>query len=448
MVILDVTIVNVALPSIGDELGFSPAHLQWVITAYVLFTGGLMLLGGRAGDLLGRRRVLLTGLALFTTASLASGLAASPSALIVARAVQGIGAAMLVPSALSIVTTTYSGHARAVALAVWGAVGSAGAAVGVLLGGVLTTLLGWESIFLINVPVGIATAIATVTMIPGDRPGASAVGRFDITGAITVMGGLLALVYSFDHAAQHGWGATTTLAPLALSIGLFAAFAVLERRSASPLIPPATWAVRSLVASAAVMLIATGLLVGAFFLNTIYLQHVLDATALETGLAFLPFALVIGAGAHFASRALPRIGSRYVAITGLALMAVGAATLAAAPDRAAYGTDLLPGFLVLGAGVGMVFVAMSVTAMADVSHEGAGLASGLMTTAHELGAALGVAVLSAVAASATSAAGSSFASGYEDGFIVSAVVAAVLAVVAAVAVPAVRPAAGARIGIH
>jgi fucose permease len=258
----------------------------------------------------------------------------------------------------------------------------------------------------------------------------------------------VALVYSLDRAAQDGWGATTTLALLALSLALFAGFALLERRSSSPLVPPATWSSRSLVASAAVMLVATGLLVGAFFLNTIYLQRVLDATALETGLAFLPFALVIIAGAHVASRVLPRFGSRGVAIAGLSLVAVGSAILAAAPDSAAYGSDLLPGYLVLGAGVGLVFVAVSVTAMADISHERAGLASGLMTTAHELGAALGVAVLSAVAAGAASAAGPSFAQGYENGFLVSAGIAAALAVFVAAAVPVVRPAPGASAGMH
>jgi EmrB/QacA subfamily drug resistance transporter len=444
MVILDATVVNVALPSIGRSLSFATADLQWVVTAYVLFTGGLMLLGGRATDLLGRRRVFLTGLFVFTAASLTSGLAWSPAALVAARAVQGIGAALLVPAALAIVTTAYEGAQRRTALAVWGALGSAGAAAGVLLGGVITTLLGWEWVFFVNVPVGLAVALATTQVVPaaaGHRTGT----RLDLPGALVVMAGLVTLVYALDGAPRHGWGSARTLALLGVAAVLLAAFAALERVGRDPLVPPATWRVRPLVASAAVMLGATGVLVGTFFLNTVYLQRVLGDSALQTGLAFLPLTVVILLAAHVASHLLEHAGSRVVALAGLALMAGGALLLAAAPDRASYLQDLLPGFLVLGFGVGMAFVAAQVTAMSEVRHEQAGLASGLMTTAHELGAALGVAVLSAVALTGS---GGGFAGGYGDGFLVAAGTAAVLALGVLVAFPSVRPAPGTRVAMH
>jgi EmrB/QacA subfamily drug resistance transporter len=443
MVILDVTVVNVALPSIGKALSFAATDLQWVVTAYVLFTGGLMLLGGRATDMLGRRRVFMVGLLVFTAASLASGLAWSPAALIVARAAQGFGAALLLPSALAIITTTYGAAQRTVALSIWGAIGSAGVAAGVLFGGVITTLLGWEWIFFINVPVGFVVAAGAVRLLPAVQPLPPARVRLDLLGAATVMVGLVTLVYAVVGTAQYGWGSGRTLLLLGIAGALLAAFIGIELRGRGPLVPPATWRVRSLVSSAVVMLGATGILVGAFYLNTLYLQNVLGHSALKTGLSFLPLALVIFAAAHLGSHLLPHAGSRVVALGGLALMAIAALLLAAAPDRASYTTDLLPGFLLLGAGVGLVFVAVTVTAMADVRHDQAGLASGMMTTAHELGAALGVAVLAAVAT-----ANGNPVSGYGTGFLVAAAVAAVLAVVAVVALPSFRPAPGTQASMH
>jgi EmrB/QacA subfamily drug resistance transporter len=448
MVILDITVVNVALPSIGGALGFAAADLQWVVTIYVLFTGGLLLLGGRVADLFDRRVVFLTGLSLFTAASLASGLAWSPTALVVARAAQGIGAALLTPSALAIITTTYTGAQRNAALSAWGAIGSAGAAAGVLFGGVLTTWLSWEWVFLINVPVGIVAGMLTLRLVP-PAPAAASQRRLDLAGALTVVAGLMVLVYALDGTADHGWGSARTLLLLAVAGGLLAAFVVIERGSPRPLLPPATWRVPSLVSSGAVMLGATGILVGAFFLNSLYLQHVLDASALETGLGFLPLALAIGFAAHLASRLLPRAGSRVVIVVGLGLISAGGLLLAAAPDHASYAADLLPGFLVLGIGVGLVFPAVTVTAMSEVHADRAGLASGFMATSHELGAALGVAVLSAIATTAgdpTTITGVS--AGYEDGFIAAAAIAAFLVAVAALAVPAIRPAAGARASLH
>src|SRR5918998_3008769 len=439
MVILDITVVNVALPSIGAALGFAAADLQWVVTIYVLLTGGLLLLGGRLADRFDRRLVFLTGLSVFTAASLASGLAPSPGALIAARAVQGVGAALLTPAALSIVTTTYTGSQLTKALSAWGAIGSAGAAAGVLFGGVLTSGLSWEWVFLINVPVGIAAIALTPRLIPAGRP-AVGEGGLDLPGALTVVAGLMVLVYALDGTSDHGWGSARTLLLLALAAGLLAVFALVERASRQPLLPPATWRHRSLVSSGAVVLGVTGILVGTFFLNSLYLQHVLDASALETGLGFLPLALSIGAAAHVASRLLPRAGTRSIVVAGLALVAAGALLLAAAPDDASYVANLLPGFLVLGVGMGLVFPGVTVTALGGVDPEEAGLASGFMATSHELGAALGVAVLAAIAATAgdiTTVSG--IAAGYQDAFIAAAGIGVALAAIALWSLPSVRP---------
>jgi EmrB/QacA subfamily drug resistance transporter len=443
MVVLDMTVANVALPSIAADLGFAPGDLQWVITVYLLFTGGLLLLGGRTADLLGHRRVFLGGLTIFTAASLASGLAPSPGALIAARAVQGLGAALLTPGALSIITTTYTGAQRTTALTTWGALASAGAAAGLVLGGMLTTWLSWEWVFLINVPVGLVAGLLALHLVPSAPPVRTGRRQLDLPGAASVVAGLVVLVYALEGTAEHGWGSARTLLLLALAGSLLATFATIERSVARPLLPPQTWRVRSLVAAAALMLGATGVMVGTFFLNSLYLQNALGWSALESGFAFLPLVLAIALAAHLAGRLLAHAGSRTVAVTGLLLIAAGALLLTLAPDRAGYATDLLPGFLLLGLGLGLVFPTASVTAMSEVQAERAGLASGLMSTAHELGAALGVAVLSAVAASAPDA-----AAGYADGFLVAAGIAAGLAVLALLAVPAIRPAHGARAATH
>jgi EmrB/QacA subfamily drug resistance transporter len=442
MVVLDITVVNVALPSIAEDLGFAEGDLQWVITAYVLFTGGLLMLGGRATDLFGRRRVFLTGLAIFTLASLASGLAPSPEALIVARAVQGLGAAMLTPGALSIVTTTYAGSQRTAALAAWSAIGSAGAAAGVVLGGILTTGLGWEWVFFINVPIGVATAIGVLMVVPAARP--TAFGqRLDVLGALTAVAGLVVLVYGIEGANEQGWGSAQTVLLLIASAALLTTFLMVERRVREPILPPNTWSNRSLTSGVSLILVATALLVAVFFLNSIYLQDVLGWSALETGLAFLPLVIVIGVGANAATNLIPRIGSRNLAALGLLLVAGGATLLLVAPDVASYGPDILPGFLVLGLGVGFVFPASSIAAMSEVGEEGAGLASGLLTTGHELGAAFGVAAISAVATAA-----STFVAGYANAFAAVAVGAGVVAIVTLVATPTVRPQAEAQAEAH
>jgi MFS family permease len=488
MVILDATVVNVALPSIARSLGLAAGELQWVVTAYVLASGGLVLIGGRAADLAGGRRIFLAGLAVFTAASLASGLAPAAGALIAARAGQGLGAALLTPAALSVITTSYAGPQRATALGVWGALGGAGAAVGVLAGGVLTTWLGWRSVFLVNVPVGAAAGLMGLRLlsrreprrgqdhVPGQgqdhkpgqgqdhkpgqgqdhKPGQGAGQRpepgpargsgreLDLPGAALAVAGLVTLVYALAGAPAHAWGSARTLGLLTLAIVLLAAFAAAERSAPRPLVPARLWRTRSLVAGVLVMLGATAVLVATFFLNSLYLQEVQGASALRTGLAFLPVALVIGAGAHLAVRLLPRTGSRLLIVTGLAVMGAGALLLTGVSARSGYLTGFLPGLLVTGAGTGLVFPATAVTAMSEIAAERAGLASGLMTAAHEIGAALGVAVFSAVAV----AAGGGIAAGYRHGFFLAAAVAGGLAVVAALLVPAVRPAPGTHVAVH
>jgi EmrB/QacA subfamily drug resistance transporter len=446
MVILDATVVNVALPSIGRALHFTAGELQWVVTAYVLFSGGLVLLGGRTADVVGRRATFLAGLTVFTAASLASGLAPSAGALIAARAGQGIGAALLTPAALSIIVATYSGAQRAVALSAWGALGGGGAAAGVLAGGILTTWLGWRSVFLVNVPVGVVAGVLSLRLVPPAGAAPRVSRELDLPGALLVVAGLVTGVYALAGTPEHGWGSGRTLLLLAASLGLLALFAAVERSARRPLLPPQTWRSRSLIAGGLVMLGATGILVGTFFLNSLYLQDVVGASPLRAGLEFLPLVGVIGLGAHLTSRLLPRVGSRVLAVAGLVLMSVGALLLSGVSAQAGYLTGLLPGLLVIGAGTGLAFPAASVTAMNDIAEDRAGLASGIMTAAHEIGAAVGVAVFSAVATVA--AAGDGFAAGYRHGFTVVAAVAAGLALIALLTLPAVRPGPGARVAVH
>jgi EmrB/QacA subfamily drug resistance transporter len=456
MVILDITVVNIALPSIGRTLRFAPADLQWVISAYVLVTGGLTLLGGRASDLFGRRRMFLTGLALFTMASLASGLAPDAGTLIATRGAQGLGAALLTPSALAIITAAYTGAQRATALSVWGALAAGGSAAGLLAGGAITTWLGWRWVFLINVPIGVAAAVLAMRLVPR-ATGASAArsgGRLDVAGALLPVAGIGTAVYAITEAPRYGWGSARTVLLLALAAVLLAAFPLVERRVSEPLVPPRALRSRSLVTGALVMLTGTGVLVGVLFLSSLYVQSVLHASPIRAGLEFLPLVLTTGAGAHLASRLLPRAGSRLLAAAGLAAMAAGALLLS---QVSGYAGGLLPGFLLIGAGVGVTFPAASVTAMHAVRAGETGLASGLLTTGHEVGAALGVAVFSAVGAatagfSVTGASGAASAAttvgAYQHVFGIGAAIAAGLAIIAALAVPAVRPPAGTKVAVH
>jgi EmrB/QacA subfamily drug resistance transporter len=449
MVTLDVTVANVALPSIGRDLGFAVGDLQWVITPYVLLTGGLMLLGGRAADLIGRRPVFLTGLSVFTLASLASGLAWTPGVLVGARAVQGVGAALLLPAALSILTTSYQGEQRTRALAAWGAIASSGMAVGLLVGGLLTELIGWQAIFLINVPIGLAVIALTAHTIVPATGGRASLGALDGRGAMLLVAGLVVALYSVSEANDHGWGSLVTLGGLAIAAALLAGFALSERLACRPLVPATLWHRRSLVSGTVITAGATAIMVGAFFLNTLYLQDVLDMTALETGLAFLPVAVAILVAAHLGSHLVGHLGSRTVLVGGLVVVAGAGLALALVPDHASYVADLLWAYVLLGFGAGLAFVGVSVGAMADVEHAEAGGASGLVTTGHEIGAAIGVAVLSAVAtAGVTPGDLAALADGYRSGFAVVVGLAIALVGVAAALMPTVRPAPGARVALH
>jgi EmrB/QacA subfamily drug resistance transporter len=432
MVILDVSVVNVALPSIGRTLSFSSTDYQWTVSAYVLLSGGLLLFGGRLADLLDRRTTFLTGLGLFTVASMASGFAASPLMMVLSRGAQGAGAAVLTPAAMSIVMTAYAGRQRTTALAVWGTIGSMGIAAGVLLGGILTTALGWQAIFFINVPIGVVVAVLTSrTVARSERTGS--LKGLDVPGAVTAVAGLLALVFAIERTTSDGWTSPVTLAAFVVAAALLGAFGVIEARVTAPLVPPSTWRLRSLVSASTVMAVITGAVVGAIFLSSLFLQGVLGSSAIVTGLEFLPLAFFITAGAAVASKLLPRLGAKPLMVGGLFIVAAGAALLATVGADPSYCSDVLPGFAVVGLGTGPMFVAVSVAAMAGIPHERSGLASGLMMTGHEVGAALGVATLTAVTGDLTTRSG--LVDGFPQAFTVIGIAMVVLAGFTALAVP-------------
>jgi EmrB/QacA subfamily drug resistance transporter len=442
MVVLDITIVNVALPSIGHALGFARADLQWIVTAYALCTGGLVLVGGRASDLFGRRRMFLTGLMLFTGASLASGLAPSAGALVAARVAQGIGAALMTPAALSILTTTYHGPQRATALSIWGAISSGAVAVGVIAGGALTSLLNWHWVFLINVPVGLITLALAAHNLPATK--ASGGGRsLDLPGAVTAVGGFVAIVYGLSGAQAHGWGSVRTLALLGAGIAMLAIFALIERSARDPLVAPAVWRERALISGAATILGISAILVGSFFLLSLYTQVELHWSALHTGVSLLPFVAAIAVGVHLTGHLIGKVGSRRLIMAGMALVAFAGVLFATGSDHAHYVPDLLPGLVVLGFGMGLGFPAASITAMSDVREQVAGVASGITSTAHEIGGALGIAILSAIAAG-----GSTIAAGDHAAFALVAVGGAALVALAATTVPSVKPTPGTKVAIH
>jgi EmrB/QacA subfamily drug resistance transporter len=450
LVVLDISVVNTALPSIGSSLHLEGGQLQWLVTAYLMMSGGGLLLGGRIADLLSRRRVFLTGLALFTVASLVSGLSDSGGQLIAARAVQGLSAALLTPSALSLIVTTYSGTQRKTALAMWGAVGSLGVAAGVLIGGLLTTWASWQAIFWVNVPIGLVALVVGRHIIAKDTGPRPTLRDFDLPGAVAVIGGLATLIYGVSGTGDHGWWSVQTVTALALSAVLLVAFLKLEQRAETPLFPPHIWKLNSLVSGAAVMLGVTGILVGSVFLTSIYLQTALGFSALETGLAFLPFALAITAGTLVARPMLNHLSPRVIATTGLLITVSASVWLSTADAGAQLATDILPGLVALGLGIGMVFVPVSVTSMAGIPASHAGVAAGFVMTGHEIGAALGVASLSAVASTAgtlTSATGA--ADAFSAGFIGAAGIGSVVAVFALVRMPATRaPGGGGHMHMH
>ncbi|WP_426364964.1 MFS transporter [Streptomyces sp. E-08] len=396
MLILDVTVVNVALPAVAADLHLGRTALTWVVTAYTLCFGGLMLLGGRLADALGARRVLLAGLALFTAASLACGLAPNAAVLLSGRAAQGVGAALLSPAALALVTTAFHGPERARALGVWAAIGGTGSAVGVLLGGALTAGPGWPWIFYANVPTGLALLATLPRLLPPDRP-TGARGPLDIPGALLVTTATGALVYGLVRTGDDGWTSPGTLLPLLGAAALYAAFAATERRTRVPLMDLRMLTRRPVVAGSLLMLVATALLISFFFLGSLRLQRIDGLDALRTGLLFLPVALTTAIGAHLGSRLVTTAGPRACAAGGMALAAAGCLPLALLPETADPWTTLLPSLATAALGLGAVFVTATTTALGLIPAHEAGLASGIVNTFHELGGTLGVALASTLA---------------------------------------------------
>jgi EmrB/QacA subfamily drug resistance transporter len=401
MVILDATIVNVALPSIQRDLDLSEANLQWIINAYTLVFGGFLLLGGRAGDLLGRKRVFLVGLVIFTVASLLNGLSTSSGMLIGFRALQGLGAALVSPAALSIVSTTFAeGKERAKALGVWAAIAIGGSAVGLVLGGALTQSFSWPWIFFVNVPVGVVAFFAAVRYVPESKD-EHAHGGYDFGGAVSVTGGLMALVYAIVKAETSGWGSTTTIGFFVLAAALIASFIVLELRSVEPLVRLSIFRIRSLsTANLTMFLVGSGMF-AMFFFNTLYIQRVLDYGPLKAGVCFLPFTAGIMVSAGIASNFAPRIGVRPVAAAGMLLTAIGMLLFARMPVDGTYAVDVLPGMILASLGMGAVFMPLTLVATTGLEDADQGLASGLFNTSQQIGGALGLAILSTVAAGRT-----------------------------------------------
>jgi EmrB/QacA subfamily drug resistance transporter len=401
MVVLDIAIVNVALPSIQTDLGFSQENLQWVISAYALLFGGFLLLGGRAADLLGRRRLFLAGIVLFTVASLVSGLAWSDSALIGARALQGLGAAIVTPAALSIISTTFTeGSERNKALGAWGAVGAFGAVAGVLLGGILTDLLSWEWIFFVNIPVGVGAFVLTPFLIGESRDATAK--SFDLPGAVLVTSGLVALVYAITQANDYGWASLETTGLFAAAAALLAGFLAWEARAKDPLMPFSIFRLRTVVGANVAGLVMGTAMFGMFLMLTLYMQQVLGYSALRTGVGYLAVAGTAIFWSALAAQLVTRIGVKPVLVAGMTTLTAGLVYFTQVSVGGSYLGDLLPGFLLISVGIGFSFVPISIAALAGVQPSEAGLASGLINTSQQIGGALGIAALSAIATSTTS----------------------------------------------
>jgi EmrB/QacA subfamily drug resistance transporter len=403
MTIIDLTIVNVSLPTIGRDLHFSETSLQWVVTAYALTFGGFLLLGGRAADLLGRRRMLMVGLTVFTAASLACALATGDAFLIGSRAVQGVGAAIMLPAALSIVMNMFEeGAERNKALGIWGGLGATGATVGLIAGGLLTRYAGWQYIFYLNVPIGIAALALAPRVVPESRL-ATTRRRFDALGAISGTGGLVLLVDAISQAPQYGWGATRTIALLAASAALLTAFLIIESRVESPILPLTIFRKRTLAGAN-----VAGLLLGAsffafIFIGTLYMQQVLHYSALQTGVAWLAASLTSVALAGLSQFLVTRGGAKIVMAVGMSLIAGGILWATQVPVHGHFASNLVGPFVVAGAGTAFAFIPISIAALAGVAEHQAGLASGLLNTGQQLGAAIGIAIASSVAATHTQA---------------------------------------------
>jgi EmrB/QacA subfamily drug resistance transporter len=431
MVVLDIAIVNVALPSIQVDLGFSQENLQWVISAYALVFGGFLLLGGRAADLLGRRRIFLVGVVVFTVSSLLAGLAWSEASLIGARAFQGLGAAIITPAALSILSTTFAeGRDRNIALGVWGAVGGFGAAAGVLLGGILTDGLSWEWIFFVNVPVGVLSFVLAPILLKESRD--ARVNTYDVPGAVLVTAGLSSLVYAITQAGQDGWVATGTLGFLGASVALLTAFLAWERRHPEPLMRFGIFQIRTVTGANVAGFILGTAVFAMFLMLTLYMQQVLGYSAMKTGLGYLAVAGTAILWSGVAAQLVTRVGVKPVLVIGMTFLTGGLIYFTQVSVGGAYLGDLLPGFLMIGVGLGFSFVPISIAALAGVQAAEAGLASGLINTTQQIGGALGIAALSTIATSQTDdalAAGSALPVALVDGFTAAFLAGAIVAAV-------------------
>jgi EmrB/QacA subfamily drug resistance transporter len=403
MVILDVSVVNVALPAIRGALGFSTVNLQWVVNAYTLTFAGFLLLGGRAADLLGNRRVFVAGLLLFGAASLAGGLSGSQEALVIARGAQGLGGAIVAPVTLSVLSTTFSeGRERNRALAVWGAMGGAGGAAGVLLGGILTQLLGWEWILFINVPIAIGAALVAWRLVAPTVPVARAERFYDVAGALSVTAGLVVLTFAIVRTDTQGWGSASTLGLLGIALALLAGFAAIEGRFARrPLVPLRIFASRTLTMANVVVFFLGSSVFAMWYFVSLYLQQVLGYTAIEAGLAFLPMTVSIIAASTLSGRIAARVGAGAVLTVGMSMIAVGMLMFSPLSAHGGYLSDILAPSLITSVGLGLAFVSVTITAMTGVAGPEAGLASGLINTSRQLGGSLGLAVLATIAGSAS-----------------------------------------------
>jgi len=401
MVVLDVSIVNVALPSIQKSLNFSTSGLEWVVSGYALTFGGFLLLGGRSGDLLGRRRVFMAGLVLFSFFSLLCGLAASPAMLIATRALQGAAGAVLSPSVFSIVSVTFrEGSERNKALGILGAIAGSGAAIGLLLGGVLTEFVGWEWIFFVNVPIGLGVLLLVPRVVRESRAPELA-RHFDVAGAVTVTGGLMLLVYGLTRAPTVGWGSTETIASFVGFAVLIAAALLIEQRSRSPLVDLNIFRRRTLSGANVIGLMLGTMLFGMFFLLTLYQQDVLGYSPLRTGVGTLAIALTVIVASAISQALVTRVGVKPVLMVGLALVGGGLVYYTQISVNGSYLTDLLPGFLLTGVGLGFSFVPVSIAALSGVTSREAGLASGLITTSQQIGGGIGLAILTTVSTTRT-----------------------------------------------
>jgi EmrB/QacA subfamily drug resistance transporter len=437
MVILDITAVNIALPSLATDLQLSGSQVSWTITSYSLVFGSLLLFGGRAADLLGRRRLFLAGLSVFTVASFASAAAGTAAALFAARAGQGLGAAMLSPAALSIITSCFHGPARAKALAAWGAVGGAGAALGVVVGGLLTQYADWRMIFFVNLPVAGALAVTALKVIPADIDKPRWRG-LDLRGAVVATTSLGAVVYAITQGTSAGWTSTQTLGfALGGLVGL-AAFAVLEMKTATPLLNVGRLADRAIGGGLFLMLAAAGSIFGLFFLCSVYLQNVLGTSPLTTGLSFIPLALAAGVGAHAAGHLVGRHGVRVPLASAFAIAAVGMALLAHVGTNGTYVRNVLPGMLVAGFGLGIAVVSVSIAILTGARDEESGMISGLNSTGHEIGGTIGIAVFSTIAGGSGALGGAQVASAISHAFVAAAILASLASIAALAVLPRAR----------